>query len=77
MGLDLRDHTIRDLAERLAEAQRTTVTEAVRRALERALAKEADRAERERSLDHALARLDAMPRQPYNDDMYDEFGNPK
>jgi hypothetical protein len=41
----------------------------------RALAE--DRAERERRLDQALARLDAMPRRPYDDDMYDEYGNPK
>jgi hypothetical protein len=41
----------------------------------RALAE--DRAERERRLDQALARLDAMPRRPYDDDIYDEYGNPK
>ena len=75
MALFINDNGVRQLAERLAWLRRTTVDEAVRHALERALAE--DRAERERRLDQALARLDATPRRPYDDDMYDEFGNPK
>jgi hypothetical protein len=63
MGLFIRDDTVRDLARRLAEARRTTVTEAVRRAIERDLAEmQQDVQERERRLDAALARLDALPR---------------
>jgi hypothetical protein len=38
MGLFIRDDAVRDLAKRLADARHTTVTEAVRRALERELA---------------------------------------
>ena len=76
MALLISDDRVRELAERLAWLRRTTVDEAVRQALERALAE--DRAERERRLNQALARLDAMPRRPYDDDdMYDEFGNPR
>lgn len=78
MGLFISDDSVRELAERLAEARHTTVDEAVHRALERELAREVERAERERRLDESLARLDAMPRRRYGDeDMYDEFGNPK
>jgi hypothetical protein len=33
MGLFIRDDPVRDMAKRLAKARRTTVTEAVRRAL--------------------------------------------
>jgi hypothetical protein len=79
MGLFIRDDTVRDMARRLAEARRTTVTEAVRRALERELAEiERDLTERDRRIRRSWARLDAMPRRPYGDeDMYDEFGNPK
>jgi hypothetical protein len=75
MALFISDDGVRELAERLAWLRRTSVDEAVRQALERALAE--DRAERERRLDQALARLDAMPRRPYDDDIYDEYGNPK
>lgn len=78
MGLFIRGDSIRDMSNRLAEARHTTLTEAIRQALEHQLAEvERDRAERERRLDESLARLDAMPRRPYNDDMYDEFGDPK
>ena len=75
MALFISDDRVRELAERLARLQRTTVDEAVRQALERALAE--DRKERERRIDQSLARSDAMPRRPYNEDMYDEFGNPR
>jgi hypothetical protein len=69
--LFISDDTVRELAERLAEARHTTVTEAVRRALEREL-------ERDRRIRESWARLDAMPDRPFGDeDMYDEFGVPK
>ena len=79
MGLFIRDDTVRDMAKRLAEARRTTVTEAVRRALERELAEvEHDLNERDRRIRESWARVDVMPRREYGDeDMYDEFGNPK
>lgn len=79
MGLFIRDDTVRDMAKRLAEAHRTTVTEAVRRALERELADvERDLKERDRRIRESWARVDVMPRRDYGDeDMYDEFGNPR
>jgi hypothetical protein len=79
MGLFIRDDAVRDMARRLAEARRTTVTEAVRRALERELADlQEDLKEREGRLDAALARLDALPRRGVSSDhdLYDEQGNP-
>jgi hypothetical protein len=79
MGLFIRDDTVRDMAKRLAEARGTTVTEAVRRALERDLADtQQDLQDRERRLDAALARLDALPRHKITSDhdLYDEKGNP-
>ena len=76
MGLFISDDRVRELAERLAWLQRTTVDEAVRQALERALA--GDRAERDRSIRESWARLDAMPHYDFDeDDMYDEIGAPK
>jgi hypothetical protein len=71
MGLFIRDDVVRELAERLAEARHTTVTEAVRRALEREL-------ERERRIRESWARLDAMPRSGITSDhdLYDDEGNP-
>jgi hypothetical protein len=79
MGLFIRDETVRDMARRLAEARRTTVTEAVRRAIERDLAQlQHDAQERERRLDAALAQLDALPRRQVSsdDNLYDGQGNP-
>lgn len=79
MGLFIRDDSIRDMARRLAEARRTTVTDAVRKALERDLAAlEQDLKARERRLDAALAKLDALPRRQVTSDhdLYDELGNP-
>jgi hypothetical protein len=71
MGLFIRDDTVRELAERLAAARHTTVTEAVRRALEREL-------ERDRAIRESLAEIDAMPDREFgDDDMYDECGAPK
>ena len=79
MGLYIRDDRVRDMAKRLAEARRTTVTDAVRRAIERELAEvDRDLQARERRLDAALARLDAMPRRGVTSDhdLYDETGSP-
>jgi hypothetical protein len=79
MGLFIRDDNVRDMAKRLADARHITMTEAVRQALEQALAEvRRDPEERERRIRESLARVDAMPRRPYGDeDMYDELGNPK
>ena len=79
MGLFIRDDSVRDMAKRLAEARCTTVTEAVRQALERDLADlEQNMQARERGLDAALARLDALPRRDITSDheLYDDQGNP-
>jgi hypothetical protein len=79
MGLYIRDDRVRDMAKRLAEARRTTVTDAVRRAIERDLAEvDQDLETRRRRLDAALARLDALPRRRVisDRDLYDEQGNP-
>jgi hypothetical protein len=67
------------MAKRLAEARRTTVTEAVRQALERELSElQRDRAERERMIRESLARLDAMPDYDFDeDDLYDDIGAPR
>jgi hypothetical protein len=79
MGLFIRDDTVRDMARRLAEARGTTVTEAVRQAIEHELAAlQRDAQDRERRLDAALARLDALPRRKVisDHDLYDDQGNP-
>jgi hypothetical protein len=79
MGLFIRDDAVRDMAKRLAAARHTTVTEAVRKALEREIADlERDLKDRDRRIRESWARVDAMPRRDYDDeDMYDEFGNPR
>jgi hypothetical protein len=79
MGLYIRDDRVRDMAKRLAEARRTTVTDAVRQAIERELAAvEQDLRARERRLDAALARLDVLPRRNVTSDhdLYDDKGSP-
>jgi antitoxin VapB len=79
MGLYIRDNGVRDMAKRLAAARGTTVTEAVRQALEHELADmEQNVRDRERRLDAALARLDALPRRNISSDhdLYDDKGNP-
>jgi hypothetical protein len=79
MLLYIRDDRVRDMAKRLAEARRTTVTDAVRRAIERDLAEvDQDMQARKRRLDAALARLDALPRRRVisDRDLYDDQGNP-
>jgi len=63
----------------LAERRRTTVTEAVRQALEHELAElEVGVRERERRLDAALAQLDKLPRRAVTSDhdLYDDRGSP-
>jgi hypothetical protein len=76
MALFISDDGVRELAERLAWLQRTTVDGAVRRALEQALA--GDRAERDRLIREIWAELDAMPQYDFDEsDMYDESGAPK
>jgi hypothetical protein len=79
MGLFIRDDTVREMAKRLAEARRITVTEAVRQAIEHELAAlERDRAERERVIRESLARVDSMPHYDFDEnDIYDEFGAPR
>jgi hypothetical protein len=79
MGPFVRDDVVRELAERLAEARGTTVTEAVRQAIEHELAAlQRDPAERERIIRESLMRIDAMPRYDFSeDDMYDDIGAPK
>ena len=54
------------------------MNEAVCRALERALAIEDSRAERERLIRQSLARVDAMPHCDFEEnERYDESGAPK
>jgi hypothetical protein len=79
VGLFIRDNSVRDMAKRLAEARRITVTEAVRQALERELTElQGDRAQRERLIRQSLARLDALPEQEFDQNpMYDEIGAPR
>jgi hypothetical protein len=79
MGLFIRDNTVRDLAKRLAEARGTTVTEAVRVAIEHAFAGlQRHRAERERVIRESLARIDAVPHYDFDEnDMYDQSGAPR
>jgi len=79
MGLFIRDDGVRDMAKRLADARHTTITEAVRQALEHELEEIArDRAEREHEIRQILAELDAMPDHDFDqDDMYDDMGAPK
>ena len=79
MPLYIRDDEVRNLAARLAKARGVTVTDAVRRALERELADvERETAARERRLRARFGRLDALPRRAFgDDDMYDDLDLPK
>lgn len=80
MGLYIRDDAVRDLARRLAERRRITVTEAVRQALEHELdLVERDLDRRDRQIRAIWSELDAMPRLAEfgDDDLYDEHGVPK
>ena len=78
MGLYIRDDRVRAMAKRIAEARHVTVTEAVRRALEREVADiDRDLEERDRLIRESWARVDAMPHYDFDeDDMYDESGRP-
>lgn len=80
MPLYIRDDQVATMAQRLAAARKTTVTDAVRRALARELA-EADREEeaREAELRRLFARFDAgAAGRPFGDeDLYDEDGLPR
>ncbi len=79
MPLYIRDDGVKELARRAAEARRTTITEAVREALERLMVDiERERAARDQALDTCLDRLDQLPDRPWRDaDMYDEDGLPR
>jgi hypothetical protein len=79
MGLYIRDDRVRDMAKRLAEAERVTVTEAVRQALEQRLkGLDEDRAQRDCDIRQIWAELDAMPHYDFDEvDMYDEIGAPR
>lgn len=79
MPLYIRDEKVRQLAARVAKARRTSVTDAVRRALEREMNElERDEQARDRQLRARFARLDALPRRDFgDDDMYDELGLPR
>jgi hypothetical protein len=80
MGLYIRDEGVRELAARLASAERCTITEAVRRALEERLSRHLEEHdERWRELREIQARIAALPeRRPgFTDrDLYDENGLP-
>lgn len=78
--LYVRDDEVRRMAQRLAAARKSTVTEAVRRALARELAEiDSERAEREGALRRLFAVFDAAaPGAAFGDDeMYDEDGLPR
>jgi antitoxin VapB len=80
MPLYIRDDEVRRMAQRLAEAKRTTVTDAVREALRRELeAVDATLAERDRRLRGLFAKWEQEPPAGAwgDDDMYDEHGIPR
>lgn len=80
MPLYIRDDDVRSMAQRLAEARGTTVTDAVREALRHELAGlEAAEAERDRRLRALFAKWaeDASPHPWTEADMYDEDGIPR
>lgn len=80
MPLYIRDDEVRTMAQRLAEARGTTVTDAVRGALARELAVlDQEEAEREGELRQLFVAFDAAPPlRPFGDEeMYDEHGLPR
>ena len=80
MPLYIRDDEVRRLAQRLADARKTTVTEAVRSALAHELAEtEKEEETREDALRQLFAVFDATPTQRAfgDDEMYDERGLPR
>ena len=79
MPLYVRDESVRELAAQLAERRSCSVTDAVRSALEEALAQDdAHRQEKRRKMREILARVDAAPRLGVvsDSDLYDEDGLP-
>jgi hypothetical protein len=80
VGLYIRDNHVRDLAAKLAEQEKCTLTEAVRRAVEEKLQRRAEEHdERWRVLRLIQAEVAALPdlRPDFtDDDLYDEDGNP-
>jgi hypothetical protein len=80
MPLYIRDEEVRELARRVAEARGTSVTETVKRALERELAAlEGTVATRDAELRRLFAGFDTRPpRQDFSEaDLYDEHGLPR
>ena len=80
MPFYIRDDRVKELAGQVAALERSTVTDAVRDALERRLQQLQDeRHERRRRIDEVLARFDAEPdlAPGFTDkDLYDENGDP-
>ena len=80
MPLYIRDDEVKELAGRVAELRRSTVTDAVREALALRLRQlEDDQRERRRKIDEFLAKLDAEPdlAPGFTDkDLHDENGDP-
>lgn len=80
MPLYIKDREVHAMAQRVATARNTTVTEAVRRALEREVAEiDGERGERDRRMRALFARWDMeLPVEPWDDaEMYDEDGVPR
>jgi antitoxin VapB len=80
MPLYVRDNDVHALAQQVAAARGTTVTDAVRHALRRELAEiEADRARRDGQLRRLFGEFDRKP--PFStfgdNEMYDESGLPR
>lgn len=80
MPLYVRDERVKDLADQVAALRHSTVTDAVREALELRLKQLTDdRAERLRRIDEIIRRVKADPELDpgFTDkDLYDEFGDP-
>lgn len=80
MGLYIRDDGVRELAAKLAQAERCTITDAVRRALVEKWARHAElHDERWRKLREIQRQMAALPdlRPGFTDkDLYDEDGLP-
>ncbi len=80
MPLYVRDDKVKELADRVAALSRSTVTDAVRVALEHRLKElDAERAERRRKIDAILRKFDEGPdlAPGFTDkDLYDENGDP-
>lgn len=80
MALYVRDPDVHTMAQQLAAARHTSVTNAVRQALRRDLVEvEAERARRDQQLRQLFEEFDRAPagREFGDDDMYDENGLPR